>query len=220
MAGITANLNNSGDNFDVGNDGLVIVKNLEVIPGGKTLDTTGFLPAVIKEGHVLIRKTSDGSIKPMPLLGSGTIESLGGLVGGETYTNGSYTDVALTGGSGAGATANITVAGTVVTIVTIVLKGLGYSPGDVLSADNSDIGGTGTLFSVAVATVGINVTGYAALPAGHTYFGIVISSVLTSKPFVSVLLRGSVNHVAGPYLMTSILAAVKAALPLIRFIQD
>jgi hypothetical protein len=132
MAGTTANLNNVGDNFDAGNDGIVIVKNLEVVPGGKTLDTTGFTPEVILEGHLLIEETATGFIKPMPVSG----------------------------------------------------------------------------------------TAYAALPGGHTYYGVVVSSVRTSKPFVSSLVRGSVNHKAAQYDATTILAAVKSALPLIRFIQD
>lgn len=132
MAGTTANLHNDGDNFKTGNDGIVIVKNLEVIPGGKTLDTTGYAEATIREGHIVIQETATGAYKPMPVSG----------------------------------------------------------------------------------------TAYAALPGGHTYAGVVISSVRTSKPFVSVLLRGSVNHVAGPFDATAIIAAVRTALPLIRFIQD
>lgn len=58
---------------------------------------------------------------------------------------------------------------------------------------------------------------YAALPAGHTIVGIVISTVDTKKPFVGISVRGSVNEVASPYPVTT---AIKTALPLIRFIQD
>ena len=60
-------------------------------------------------------------------------------------------------------------------------------------------------------------TAYAALPAGHTIVGIVISTVDTKKPFVGICVRGSVNEVASPYPVTT---AIKTALPLIRFIQD
>lgn len=60
-------------------------------------------------------------------------------------------------------------------------------------------------------------TAYAALPAGHTIVGIVISTVDTKKPFVGISVRGSVNEVASPYPVTT---AIKTALPLIRFIQD
>jgi hypothetical protein len=53
---------------------------------------------------------------------------------GSAYTNGTYTGVALTGGNGTGATANITVAGNVVTVVTIATRGVNYSVADVLTA--------------------------------------------------------------------------------------
>ncbi|MBP6424165.1 MAG: hypothetical protein KA278_00525 [Flavobacterium sp.] len=58
---------------------------------------------------------------------------------------------------------------------------------------------------------------YVALPGGHTYKGIVSATVLTAKPFVSVLVRGSVNKVAAPF---TIPAGAITALPLIRFVQD
>ena len=84
------------------------------------------------------------------------IATLGTIVGGNSYTNGTYSGVAVTSltGSGAGATANVTVAGGSVTVVTIVNKGFGYAAADSLSVAASLIGGTGTGFSVPVATVG------------------------------------------------------------------
>jgi hypothetical protein len=75
------------------------------------------------------------------------------LVAGSGYTNGTYYDVPLTGGSGSGARATIVVAGGVVTTVTIVDGGEAYTVGNVLSASNTDMGGTGTGFSVNVATL-------------------------------------------------------------------
>lgn len=53
---------------------------------------------------------------------------------GSGYTNGTYNNQALTGGTGTGATANITVAGNVVTSVVINGHGTGYTVGDTLSA--------------------------------------------------------------------------------------
>lgn len=82
----------------------------------------------------------------------GKILTLNTLVAGSSYTDGSYTGVDLTGGTGTGATADITVAGNVVTVVTLVNGGAGYDVGEVLSADAADIGGTGTGFSITVAT--------------------------------------------------------------------
>lgn len=68
---------------------------------------------------------------------------LTGVVGipGAGGIDGTYNNVALTGGSGTGATANITVAGGVVTVVDIVNPGYNYVVGDVLSAASGDIGG-------------------------------------------------------------------------------
>lgn len=132
MSGTTANLNNAPQTIDTGNDAIVIMKMLEDIPGGRTLDTTGFTPEVIPAGHLVIEQTSTGVLKPMPISGNA----------------------------------------------------------------------------------------YAALPAGHTYKGVVIASVLTAKPFVGVMVRGAVNKNASTYSITSILSAVATALPLIRFTQD
>lgn len=132
MSGTTADLGNVGDNFDTSNDSIVIVANLENIPGGKTLDVTGFAPAVIPAGHLVIEETATGKLKPMPVSG----------------------------------------------------------------------------------------TAYGSLPSNHTYKGVVVSSVLTTKPFVSVLVRGTVNKNASKYAIASVLSAVKTALPLIRFTQD
>ncbi len=58
---------------------------------------------------------------------------------------------------------------------------------------------------------------YAALPAGHTIEGVVIASTMTNRAMVGIMVRGTVNEVASPYPVT---AAMKTALPLIRFTQD
>jgi hypothetical protein len=86
----------------------------------------------------------------------GPILTTSTLVGGSLYTNGTYTGVALTGGSGFSALATITVAGAVVTVVTITTQGNGYIVGDILSAAAASIGGTGSGFSITVATVNSN----------------------------------------------------------------
>jgi len=85
----------------------------------------------------------------------GPISTLGTITsGGSGYTNGTYNGVALTGGSGTGATANITVStSNTVTTVAIVSPGTGYLVNETLSAAGSSIGGTGSGFSVAVASL-------------------------------------------------------------------
>jgi hypothetical protein len=87
------------------------------------------------------------------------VSSLDTLVSGSTYTNGTYYNVATINSSsirGSGATVNVTVSGNTVTSVTLVSGGTGYSVGDVLTVSSALIGGTGTGFTINVATL----TGY------------------------------------------------------------
>lgn len=69
---------------------------------------------------------------------------------GTLYTAGFYSNVNLTGGSGTGAKANITVTSGSVTAVTIIDSGVGYKVGDVLSATAASIGGTGSGFQFTI----------------------------------------------------------------------
>jgi hypothetical protein len=65
---------------------------------------------------------------------------VGGVFGGQItnagsgYTNGTYSYTSLTGGTGSGATATITVTGGVVTSIVINDRGIDYTSGDVLTA--------------------------------------------------------------------------------------
>jgi hypothetical protein len=79
-----------------------------------------------------------------------TVTSLNSLNGGNSYTDGVYNNQPLTGGSGSGITANITVSGGIVTSVTMVNTGNNYVVGNVLTA--SIPGGSG--FSIVVASTG------------------------------------------------------------------
>jgi hypothetical protein len=83
----------------------------------------------------------------------GAIATVGTITGGSLYTNGNYSNVPLTGGSGSGAIANITVSGQTVTSVTIKNAGNFYVVGDVLSCSNVYIGGSGSSFSIPALTV-------------------------------------------------------------------
>lgn len=84
---------------------------------------------------------------------SNTGVSNGTISGGSLYTTGIYEAVSLTGGTGTGAIANITVAGGVVTVVDIIVGGQDYLLGDVLSADANDIGGTGSGFTYTLTVM-------------------------------------------------------------------
>ena len=93
------------------------------------------------------------------MVGSTSINSIrtfGSITGGSSYTNGTYLNVPTvnqTTVAGSGATVNITVSGNAVTAITLIAGGSGYSVGDSITVDNSYIGGTGSGFSVPVATL-------------------------------------------------------------------
>lgn len=93
------------------------------------------------------------SSQPASASVSGALQTLGGLVGGTLYTTGTYNNVPLTGGHGAGAQATVVVAGGAVTQVTVTAPGSGYQVGDVLSAAAANIGGTGSGFTITAAAV-------------------------------------------------------------------
>jgi len=130
--GVVASLNDEKKSFDTGNDTIVVPRVFETVIGGRTLDTTGYTPEVIKAGSVVIKEDATGNHKPMP--------------------------------------------------------------------------------------VNVAMDAYAALPGGHSYVGVVISTVETKKPFVGICVRGTVNEVASPYPLTT---GIKTGLGvLIRFIQE
>jgi hypothetical protein len=71
--------------------------------------------------------------QPLIDLTNNSISQLSNLQGGSGYTNGVYSGIALYGGQGSGATANITVAGGSVTVVTLVNPGQDYATYDSLT---------------------------------------------------------------------------------------
>jgi hypothetical protein len=81
---------------------------------------------------------------------TGAVASFGTRVNGSGYTNGTYTNIALSGGTGTGATANLTVSGGAVTASALVRGGQFYLVGDVLSCA---LIGAGTAFALPVATI-------------------------------------------------------------------
>lgn len=107
--------------------------------------------------QVALRQVISGSNIPtgttVVAITSSNIKTLGTITGGSGYVNGSYSNVPLTGGSGANAKATIGVSGGAVTTVTITARGLGYVVGDTLSASNTNLGGTGSGFSIPVSAI-------------------------------------------------------------------
>jgi len=112
-------------------------------------------------------------------------------VGGSGYTlQTTWTNIPLTGGTGTGATVNITVgAGYVITVLTLANRGTGYTVNDVLTlpAQNiftSQAGGSG--FSVTVTAVGAST---------YNSYGLLVRNgsvgIGTSTPSAQLNIKGS-----------------------------
>ena len=69
--------------YSDGYDSVIIVDNFKSKRGGVTLDATGYPKGLIRAGHVIIKETATGELKPMPLNGAGT--AYGTLPTGHTY---------------------------------------------------------------------------------------------------------------------------------------
>lgn len=118
---------------------------------------------------------------------AGYAASLGAITPGSAYTNGQYNNVTLNNG----VIVNITVAGGVVTNVVLVSGGSGNSVGGSLTTSNANIGGTGTGFAVAVATI---TTAPAKWSAPNTQITLEQSIELTHKNGSKIsLVRVSLN---------------------------
>lgn len=62
--------------------------------------------------------------------------------------------------------------------------------------------------------------GYAALPSGFKYAGVLYRTIQTSKPAASVLYEGVVNEEVLPFKIADIKEAFAAQVPHIVFIKD
>ena len=96
--------------------------------------------------------------------------STGTIAGGSSYTDGSYTDVALLSGSGSGAIADITVSSNAVATVNVTVGGTGYANGDVLTVDDAVLGG-GSGFTLTLTSSDI-VSGYSDTPGDANHIRI------------------------------------------------
>jgi hypothetical protein len=114
---------------------------------------------------------------------SGEVVTVDNITHGGDHDNGTYTSVALSGGSGSGAEATVIVSADNVTSVSITDGGTGlYQIGDVLTIDNATIGGDDNA-TIRVATV--TVTNATCRVATVT---------VTSTAFIGVGADGSVCY--------------------------
>jgi len=126
-----------------------------VLAANQTVDTAEAAIRVVRRA-----RTNPSTLPTAKVTGTvtrketGAIATFGTRVNGSGYTPGTYTNVALSGGSGYGATADITVGtagvGTTVTAATLNRPGQWYTTSDTLSCQ---LIGAGTLFALPVATI-------------------------------------------------------------------
>lgn len=93
----------------------------------------------------------------------------------------------------------------------------GASP--VLQAGHVIIAKDGTYKPMPLAT---GATAYTTLPTGYSYVGILAHTINAKRDGAAILTRGKVNKADSvqPFSYTSILTALKAALPLVQFVED
>ena len=61
---------------------------------------------------------------------------------------------------------------------------------------------------------------YGSLPGNCEYVGVSVSTKSVKEPFVSIMHTGVVNDEASPYQLTSIMSALKTAVPTLVFEHD
>jgi len=109
---------------------------------------------------------------------------------GTSTANGNYNGVAVTGGTGSSATFNVVIAGGVVTSVTPVAAGTGYTIGDTLTIASGSVGSGGAITLVVTATTGPEGTLLNSLKAYYpsaTYGAITFSTDTDGDPDTDAL---------------------------------
>ena len=108
--------------------------------------------------------------------GTNTLIAIGSFTGGSAYTNGTYYNVPLTGGSGTGATASQVVVTTgAITSVTMPITNGAVVTGNILAAGSGYT--NGTYFNVPLTPTGITV-GTGAVATSVTVSGGVVTAVV------------------------------------------
>ena len=106
------------------------------------------------------------------------------IVGGSGYTNGTF-NLDISGGGGSGCTGTFTIAGNILSSITITNAGTGYTSAPTLSFPNA--GGTG---ASATATLGTGASATAVVGTGASAY---VSGVYTNSKRMRFALNNSLN---------------------------
>jgi hypothetical protein len=150
------------------------------VNGSPYLKTATYYPDVIV-GQIISGTGITVGTEVQTVTTSG-INGLGAITAGSGYVNGSYLNIPFITGSGFNGTANITVAGNVVTAVAIVNPGAVYEVGDVLEVDDADLGG-GSGFSIPITSIWTMVI---TMTANATATGTVLLTFSTQPDLIEI----------------------------------
>lgn len=131
---------------------------------------------------------------------SGAVTVLGTLTPGSGYVDGTYANIALTGGTGTLATGDFTVTNGAVTSIVINARGSGYTVSDNLGVNTADIGGSKLSGSLTISQAGSgyddgNYTGVALVNATGSGIGATADITVTS----GAISAATVNAGGGGY---------------------
>ena len=129
------------EHLPIGGTDPAVVDFLQLEP---VFDFTTAATVIINADH------ADNAISYYTDYGVGTLGPI--LSGGSWLNDGVYLNVALTGGTGSGARADITVLGGTIVQATLVNDGVGYTLGDLLSVNPVSLGGGTGGFSISVTS--------------------------------------------------------------------
>ena len=152
------NITNSGANYDDGSYNNIPVIGGSGINGSLNITVEAFLGSVTNAGLDYV-PDSYSTVDLLGGNGSGAVVNfeVNGLAGditqaGSGYTDAIYNGIDFTGGQGSGGKFSCNINNGVVTSVNIIEDGVGYRNGDVLSATQADLGGTGSGFQFTITS--------------------------------------------------------------------
>ncbi|MFZ9996037.1 MAG: phage tail tube protein [Pelagibacteraceae bacterium] len=182
---------------------------------------TGLSIANAGSGYAINDTLAIDGIGGAPNPDLGATLALTSLVGGSNYLDGTFSSVAVTGGSGSGLLLNLTVTGGVVSLAQIADGGAGYQATDVLTygLDPAVIPGTGEALTISTTDAGEGLTDgtYIAEPAiGGSGTGLLLDLTVESGVVTEVV----INDGGSGYLATEVVTVGLTGTTAAEFVID